>query len=274
MIRQFNTDNPVDFVELVGKTYVDPSTGKRELGVLPRKTKYGQSPFLVPLGDYPKKLVDKADYKEVVNYCNKYRMFAVHHQRESWGPKGFRWNQNGLNYCWAFSLIASMQDVYAKDRRVTVFLAPTSLGWLVNWRNAGYYLEDAIEGATKRGVCELSYVPDILSISYRQFKTGWEDNALLHRLSEGDVWDLDNTSKDAMIQHCVTVLHFSDPVYIAYNWWGHALELVGLRWDETQVNNLVWIIRNSHNEDDVIEMVGSRAVPDEAYGPRSVIRVA
>ena len=80
---------------------------------------------------------------------------------------------------------------------------------------------------------------------------------------------MDNRSKSQMIQHCVSVLRTGTPVYTAFYWWGHALELVGLQWDEQQANNLVWVNRNSHNESDVIEMTGSRAVPDEAFGIRA-----
>jgi hypothetical protein len=69
-----------------------------------------------------------------------------------------------------------------------------------------------------------------------------------------------------MIQHCLSILAYGRPLQIAYSWWGHALNLVAIRWDETVVNNIVWVIRNSHNESDVIELVGSKGVPDEAYG--------
>jgi hypothetical protein len=39
-----------------------------------------------------------------------------------------------------------------------------------------------------------------------------------------------------------------------------------MRWDESLLNNVAFVLRNSHNESDVIELTGSRAVPDEAYG--------
>jgi hypothetical protein len=99
------------------------------------------------------------------------------------------------------------------------------------------------------------------------FLAGWEDNALLYRLHEA--WDADNSTDKAMIQHSISILNTAIAGYIAYNWWGHALELVALRWDETQVNNLIWVIRNSHDEDDVIELTGNRGVPDELYGLRA-----
>jgi hypothetical protein len=42
--------------------------------------------------------------------------------------------------------------------------------------------------------------------------------------------------------------------------------VVAIKWDESALNNIVWVLRNSHNENDVIELTGSRGVPDEAYG--------
>lgn len=264
---RFNADDPNDLAKLK-KLSPRLFTGIRE-----RETRYGSSPVARRvLSDYPSRLVLPADYKEVITYCNKYRMFPVHHQHNTWAPPGVRWNQDGLNYCWAWALAAAMMDVYARENKLPVpLLAPVSLGWLVNWRNDGNYLESAIRGATERGICEASYVPDPHSRDYRSYHDGWKENALLHRLSPGDIWDLDNSSSSKMIQHCITVLHLGDPLYVALYWWGHALCVSGLLWDESELYNLVWLYRNSHNEDDVIEMVGRNAVPDEAFGPRATI---
>jgi hypothetical protein len=68
-----------------------------------------------------------------------------------------------------------------------------------------------------------------------------------------------------MIQHCITGLRAGNPVYVAYNWWGHALEVIAVEWDESKVYNLIWWLRNSHNESDIIKMEGNKAVPSEAY---------
>jgi hypothetical protein len=68
-----------------------------------------------------------------------------------------------------------------------------------------------------------------------------------------------------MIQHAISILWTGRPLYIAYNWWGHALECCGVRWDESVKYNIVWQIRNSHNEEDIIELTGDRGIPDESY---------
>jgi hypothetical protein len=236
-----------------------------QVTALPRRTVYGYAPGLVPFGDaFPDKLVQPADYKEVIAHCHDQQIFPLYHQRATWAPPGFQWNQNGLNYCWAWSATAALMDLLAREGKPVPVLSPVSLGWTVNWRNDGNYLESGIKGLMERGVCEMKYTPDPLSRSYRNYEEGWEANALGYRL--GEVFDADNTSDKATIQHALTILSRGVSGYVAYNWWGHAVEVVGLRWDESLPNNVAWIIRNSHNEDDVIELTGSRGVPDEFYG--------
>jgi len=239
-------------------------------GALPRRTAYGSAPDLIPYGEaYPDRLIDPADYKEQIRMCHATAMFPLYHQHATWAPPGYEWNQDGLPYCWAWGLTAALMDCRAREGKPTVTLSPVSLGWLVNWASRGNYLESAIRGARERGVCAMEYTPDPHSRNHRNYRDGWEDNALKHRIAE--VWDLDTRSNAAMIQHSITVLATATPLYIAYNWWNHALQCCGLRWDESQPYNLVWQIRNSHNESDIIELTGSRAVPDEAYGIRATL---
>ena len=218
--------------------------------------------------DSPNLLVNPKDYKEVVNTCNDRQIFARYHQERSWAPPGFRWNQNGLPYCWAWSLVAALMDQRAREGKPTVLLAPISLGPAVGFRNEGNYLEATIKYVMERGVCSVEYAPIETwhTRNSRGFKRGWEDDALQYRPNPDDVWTMDNSSKMAMIQHCITNLRQGDPLYIAYYWWGHALELIGLVWNEAVENNLEFIVRNSHDESEPIVLTGLRAVPDEAYG--------
>ena len=243
---------------------------ENRLGVIRRKTKYGSAPGLVPLGDTPDKLVDPKDYKEVIERCHREKIFPMYHQNNTWGPKGFKWNQNGLNYCWAWSLVGDIMNCRAVERKPTKLLAPVSLGWTVGWKNRGNYLEDGIKAVKERGICEARFVPDEHSKRSSSFEDGWEKNGLLYRLPDDGVWDTDRSN---MIQHAITILSTGRSGYIAYNWWGHALSLVGLIWDETQANNLRWIIRNSHNEPDFIELTGRRGIPDELLGIRATLSV-
>lgn len=263
MIRRYNCDDPAQMAILCDMT----QTSSLKPQALPRKTKYGAAPGLIPFGDMVDQLIQPADYKEKIAHCHEAQKFALYHQRASWGPPGFKWDQNGLGYCWTWSGTAALMDCMAREGKPVLLLSPVSMGRLVGWKNEGNYLESMIQWLKERGPCEMSFTPDMHSRDYRNYKPGWEENGLLYRLHEA--YDADNSSKAKMIQHAISILNTGIGGYIAYNWWGHALELVGLRWDETQVNNLVWIIRNSHNEDDVIELTGNRGVPDELYGLRS-----
>lgn len=241
-----------------------------EVGALPRRTIYGAAPDLIPFGEqYPDKLVQPTDYKKVIAQCHEQQIFPLYHQRAAWAPPGFRWMQNGLNLCWAWSAVAALMDLLAREGKPVPLLSPVTLGWLVNWNNRGNYLESAIKGLMQRGVAEMKYTPNQHSLRYRDYEEGWESNAMQYRL--GEVWDADNGSTAKMIQHSISILKTGTPMPIAYNWEGHALELCGVRWDERQVNNLVWQIRNSHNEADIIERVGKKAVPDEGYGYRATL---
>jgi hypothetical protein len=236
-------------------------------GVIPREGVYGDTPNeLRPLGDYADKLIDPRDYKERIAWAHEQKILPMYHQSATWAPDGFRWSQNGLNYCWAWSMTAALMDAEAREGKPVVLLSPVTMGWTVGWRNAGNYLTDAIKAATQRGIAPMEFTPNQHSRSPSTFKAGWEEAAMQHRLGDGEVWDMGPRN---MIQHCVSVLCSGVSVYIAYFWWSHALELIGLVWDESVPNNLRWIIRNSHNEPEPIELTGSRAIPDEAFGIRA-----
>jgi len=234
-------------------------------GAIPRRNRYGDAPGLIPFGEaYPDKLIAPADYKEVIADCHAKQIFPMYHQAASWAPPGYRWTQDGLNYCWAWGLAAAMMDQKALEGKPTVQLAPESLGFTVNWRNAGNYLDSAVKGARQRGICERRFIR-MHTINPASFETGWEANALAHRL--GDTWDTDNSSLAKRIQYMVSIMATGTPLYNAFYWWGHATDgPVGLIWDESVPNNLRVLIRNSHNEDDLLELTGNRAIPDEMIG--------
>lgn len=253
---KYNVDNNSEREALIQQT---------TLGILERKVPYGAIPNVPAASDFADQLVSPDDYKEVIRISHEEKIQPVYHQRASWAPPGVRWNQNGLNYCWAFGAAAAIMDKEARETGTVSLLAPTSLGWLVNWRNAGNYLASALKGVFERGICEAEYCLKEFGLGAKYFKDGWQENALLHRMTPGGIWDIDYTSAAKTIQHCITGLTRGFSIYIAYNWWGHALELVGVQWNESVPYNLEWWLRNSHNEDDIIIMTGQRAIISEGY---------
>jgi len=240
------------------------------MGVMPRQTKYGDADAAgIPYGEaYPDDLVDLKDAKEIIQHCHDEKIFPVYHQQATWAPTDFEWTQDGLGYCWTWSGTGNLMNCRAREGKETVMLAPVSMGWLVNWRNKGNYLESFIRGVQERGIAPASYVPDQHSPNPRKFKKGWEAAALNFRLPEKSVWDCD---PGKMLQHCLSQLKLGVSLYSAWNRLFHAMSVVGLLWDETKYNNVVWQVRNSHNETEPIHMSGRNAEPDESFGFNSTL---
>ncbi len=236
----------------------------QEYGILPRFVHYGSPEALargiLPVGEYPDLLVPEDEWKERITEAHEKRTMAVHHFKNS-NVQGK--NQGSTNFCWAYGMASTIEAVRLREAQPYRRLAPATLGWLVNWRNAGFYLLETINGAVERGIASSEYASDGV-YSPSGFKSGWEENALNNKPSE---W-FDTRNGSAMTKHCVSLLLAGLPLYIAYNWWGHALMMAGVKWTEGELNNVTWQAWNSHN-DGLIELTGSKGIPDEAYAPRS-----
>jgi hypothetical protein len=219
---------------------------------------------LVPVEDYPDDLVDPKDYKEVINWCNEKQIYPRYHLAET-GIQN-HWNQNGLPYCWAWGCAASVVSARAMQNLPYVRLAPVSLGWLVNWQNSGYYVDATLEGARERGIASAAFVPSEHNNNPNSFKAGWQEDALNYRPDE--FWDTRRTSTASTIQQMITVMKTGTGGDMAYDWWSHALYICGLIWDESEENNIVVELLNSH-ADGFIELAGWRAIPDVFIGVRS-----
>lgn len=264
-VRAFDTDNMDDLLAL--RNMKTPMFGDAE--IYPRRTVYGDAESeaigLTPVEAVPNVLVPRDSYKEVIAECHEKKIFPLYHMYDSWCPKGTRWNQNGLGYCWTWSGTAAMMTVRAAEAKETIQLAPVSMGFLVGWANRGNYLESFIEGAREQGVAPASFVPEQHNNNPRSFKGGWDVERRKYKL--GQVWDTNCRDGAATaMQHVISILAYGRPLYVAYYWWAHAVPIVAVRWDESKKGYIVVVIRNSHNEDDVIELFGSKAVPYEAFG--------
>lgn len=262
MSARYNMDDPSDVARLQAKLSQSPDVPQ----IHARRTRYGTPAALglglEPVEAVPDVLIPRDAYKDVLASCHAQRSLPLYHMWDSWCKPGVKYNQANLPYCWAWSGAACLMTTRAAELKPTVTLAPVSMGYLVGWRSAGNYLESFIEGARDKGIC-----PGDLN-DRRNSASAWsslESERAKYRLRA--VWDTNPKAGDAtMIQHCLSILAYGRPLYCAWYHLSHAMATVGLRWDESVTNNLVWIIRNSHNESDVIEMTGSNAIPDEAFG--------
>lgn len=260
--KVYDTDKISDVNELL------KLTSPNRYQVYPRKYAYGTpqsvNQGLIPVEAVPNVLIEPNEYKERIQAAHAAQTLPIYHMYASWRPKGTRYNQNGLPYCWTWSGTGCVMTTRAAEAKPTVLLAPVSMGYLVGWQNRGNYLSSFIQGARKDGICP---APNGDFNSTNRSSSYWAEvnQRNLYRLDK--VWD---TRSSAMTQHCISILCYGRSLYIAYNWWGHALELVGIRYEN---NQLQWDISNSHNEPDVITLTGSRAIPDEAYGFISTVAV-
>jgi hypothetical protein len=209
----------------------------------------------------PNILVPESDYQDAIEYAHQRQVFPSYAQKASWAPDGFQYNQDGLGYCWTWGGTAccmDLQQIHAVD---VIKLAPVSMGYLVGWANRGNYLESYIKGAREEGICAAinGNIND-----HRNTRSVWEGKPRPVKLAK--VWDIDTRSgKERALQIMLSCLAYGCPVYIAYNWWGHALEMVALAWEPAKPYDVVFVIRNSHNESDFILLEGNKGIPDEMY---------
>lgn len=234
-------------------------------GYLPRLTRYGSLAAerfgLIPTTEVLTP-VPQSDWKEVIAECHAKKIFAMYHRAAS--PLEQKPSQNRTNFCWAWSARAALENARLLEGQPAVKLAPVSLGWLVNWRNAGNWLDVTIKGMRERGICSAAFVPNQYDYSGRSFKAGWEQDALNYRL--GEVSDTDrNEGVVSMISQSLAILKTGTSGYAAWKRLEHAMIVEGMEYDEKQKYGIVWNIFNSGG-DGSIKMAGDAGVPDELYG--------
>jgi hypothetical protein len=250
----FNTDNDHD-VQILMR--LKPMPGLMEYR--PRREEYGSAEAIAaglePVENSPDVLLQPDQYRDAVKLAHEQQTMPLYHCYK-WRPAGFKYNQDGIGYCWTWSGTGCMMTTRAAENRPLVKLAPVSMGYLVGWKDEGNYLESYIRGAREQGVCPS---PDGDINSLNRSSAYWENVGERGKYRLDKVWD---TRANAMEQHCVSILCYGRSLYIAYSWWGHAVELVAVRYNGSTME---WVISNSHNEADVITLTGSRAIPSEAY---------
>jgi hypothetical protein len=171
--------------------------------------------------------------------------------------------QNGLNYCWSFSLGQAIKGSRDADGQPHVDLCPESLGRDVNWRNAGNYCGSAIAAAAKWGMCDRSFSPKRYSLSPSTWTKGWEQEALSHRVLEW--YELGTVN---MWQEVVTALLLGHGVYFGVNWLSHAMWFSELQIVGEKIG--AWTPNTWGDGEDML-LTGAKAIPDEAYVIRSSV---
>lgn len=236
---------------------------------LPRQSVYGESSAymmgLDPVEAGLDKILTEADLEGAIKRAHETKSFPMYWDQRTWGKDKFKYYQNGIGYCWTFGGTAGLMTLAPLLRRTEIKLAPVSMGFCVNWANRGWHLDGWANAAKTRGV---AVAPDGNVNSLNRDARFWEKyeaTRVFGRLRTA--WDTNNgASIKTMALQCASILCYGRPLYIAYDWWSHALCAMGLLWTPGTFMNLTWVIRNSHGEDHLITLEGQRGVPSEAIG--------
>jgi hypothetical protein len=160
--------------------------------------------------------------------------------------------QNGLGFCWGYSLCQSAMSVMHSMKQNPVQLSPESLAELTGYRNAGYYLDRAIEYASTYGIATRATVPQ-----HKINPSQWSPEYKIERQNfmPTEWWDLGG--KDVWAE-TVTALLQGWGCYVGYDWWRHAVFL-----DMLRVNNGKIEVHtpNSHGQGNDAWIAGSKAIP-------------
>lgn len=192
---------------------------KRLFGALPRVTQFGcynnipsaKPEFLVPRSEWDRIIEEKDRDKSWLSDLIKSE------ERDFISEKQ---DQNSLGYCWNYCVTICGTINRLKQGLSLVALASESVGGpIVNFRNEGGWPENALHRYMSHGACLQDYLDRPNSLSPRRWKSGWEENALNHRITE---WmDLDFNGKQ--FDSIVSAAFWGIPCAVVFNWWGHAV---------------------------------------------------
>lgn len=226
-------------------------------GFMPRETEYGKLEG-VPMFADAFELIPESEWPARISAMEEAKAWPRDRYREA---KPVHQNQNGLSFCWAYSLTQSVEMTRVVAGDPYVQLAPETLGELTGWSNAGYYCDRALAYAKEHGIAAREYAKQY-SLDYRSFKEGWKENALLHRPVEA--YDL---GRD-MWREVVTALLTGFAVYTGYNRFSHAITLDSLVNDGGKIG--VSSPNTWNGDKDRWTLFGATAVPNEAFAIRTV----
>jgi hypothetical protein len=259
-VTVFNTDNAADVAALMRlRPRKAPEVIKRPLTLA-----YGSDAALDwgldPVeADSPDILLPKDSWVDAVQEAHDLQIMPVYHMHDTWRPHGTRYNQDGLGYCWTWSGTGCLMTCRAMEDKDTVLLAPVSMGYLVGWANRGNYLASFVKGAMQDGICPVPAGETFNSTNRSaSFWGQYANERKLYRLAK--TWDTDPRN---MLQHVVSILCYGRSLFVAYAWWGHAVEIVFVRYNK-ETRQWEVGISNSHNEPEPIILTGSQSIPNEA----------
>jgi hypothetical protein len=216
-------------------------------GALPRETQIGDLACAAVFAEYVP-LIPESEWKNRISAMTSSGSFIG--QRWSSDPNADY--QNGLGFCWAYSLCETAMTVRATQGQPFIQLSPESLAECVGYRNSGYSLDGALQYAAANGIATRATVPQH-KINKSQWDPKYKDERQNYIPLEW--WDLGG--KDVWAE-TVTALLQGWACYVGYSWWSHAVML-----DMLRVNNGKIEVHspNSHGPGNDVWLSGSKAIP-------------
>ena len=227
---------------------------------------------LIPMNEWPDriafKVTGKSQLSDIRNTANN-------------GQPIPSLDQNGRGYCWAHSATAAAILLRAVSGMPYVRLSAYAVACIIkNYRDQGGWGAQGLDFIRERGVPSVDYWPE-KSVSPSNDKPETWENAARHKVSEGFI-DLDAAQYDRRLtfQEVGTCLLCNIPVVSDFNWWGHsvcAMDLVDVEptraaTDPRRYGVRIWNSwRDSWGTNGTGVLTGSKAIPDGATAPRSIV---
>lgn len=225
--------NPPVFTDEQWKQFTDPKKvvifngQKRFLSVPPRDLKkmpYGSAPGTVSIKDAGVTVIPRSQWPACIAALKSANggLMALAYGKVACS------DQDGLGYCWVHSVKNSAEILSYEQGFPFYQLSAVSVGGpITGYRNEGGWPADALDYMVKNGAVGTKYWPENkLSSSYFK-KAEVQADYPRHKVA-GTIVDLGTTGK--IFDECVSCVLMGAPVAVSYNWWGHAIQMVGVEY--------------------------------------------
>lgn len=131
-------------------------------------------------------------------------------------------DQDGLNYCWCFASVSSLETERAAQGQPFVALSPESIGGpLTNWRNVGGDGLTALQQLTTAGCCANSFMDAPNSLRPNRWTAGWKLDCANHKITSAIT-----TIDDGDFAACMTAGFMRLPLSVGISAWQHQVEML------------------------------------------------
>lgn len=210
-------------------------------------------------------LVPPADFPALIDLEKETRSSLVDVMKAQGVPS---LDQGREGFCWAYSTSAAVMALHARDNHRVVPLSGHMVGCIIKgYRNQGGWNAQSLKFATEKGIASQAVWPQQSMSRSNETPEMWAD-ARRSRVVEW--WDLPNGANAA--KHALASLLIRKlPVMIDLNWWSHSIVALRLvSWDPFEIE-----CRNSwgpdYGEDGFFRLKGSKAIPNGAASPRTLV---